>query len=130
MTEATKDAIVATLAIATVILAAFATGPAARASQPADRAAAESILDQVLPLGPDGLPVPTPFPESFILEVSVAGNVVLPDVAQPYMLVVAGKCPPDLVPPRCRADFARLPPGASLVCMRTDVLHRRLTDPM
>ena len=88
------------------------------------RADAIGILDQTLPLGPDGSPVPTPLPPSFILEVTPSGNVVLP--GQPYMLVVVGKCPPELVPPRCRADFARLPPGSTLACMRTDEIYKRL----
>lgn len=93
------------------------------------------ILDQALPLRADGSgePVPTPFAPSFILEVTTAGNVVLPPsgssasgASGPLMLVVAGKCPPELVPPRCREDFLRLPRGASLVCMRDAALNARV----
>lgn len=81
------------------------------------------ILDQVLPANP----TPTPFSPGFVLEVTIAGNVALP--GEPYMLIVAGKCPIELVPPRCRDDFKRLPRGASLVCMRNDEIRQRLVPP-
>lgn len=141
MTEPTKDAIVVFLAVAGVLVACALVGPARAAGDDfperelftrrqrgaaplAGDPSASAILDQALPLRADGSPVPTPFSPSFVLEVTPSGNVVLP--GEPYMLIVAGKCPIELVPPRCREDFKRLPAGASLACMRNDEIHQRL----
>lgn len=156
MTEPTKDAIVAALSIVTVLVAVVACGPRApgagyppalgsdetpeplqtRRQREAPTATrdrtgsaspltASGILDQVLPLGPDGSPVPTPFPATFILEVSPSGNVVLPSA--PSLIVTMGRTPYGVVPPRCRADFLRLPRDAALVCMLDAELYERLT---
>ena len=151
MTEPQKDAIVAFLAVAALLVSlAFLQPPRASAQQLGEdelpeplqtrrqraaglssdaglsRDGAIGILDQVFPANP----TPTPFSPSFVLEVTTAGNVVLP--GEPYMLIVAGKCPIEMVPPRCREDFKRLPAGASLACMRNDEIHQRLrpADPL
>ena len=138
MTEPTKDAIVAFLSVAAVLVSlAFLQPPRASAQQLGEdevpeplltrrqraaglsRDGAIGILDQVLPS-----PTPTPFSASFVLEVTPSGNVALP--GEPYMLVVQGQCAVEQVPPRCREDFSRLPKGATLACMRTDVIRKRL----
>lgn len=124
----TKDTIIeaAIMIFASVAIATpFACGPRPTRHEPPAATAgmsladAEAILAAVMPS-----PEPTPFPRAFVLDVTIAGNVALP--GQPYMLIVAGKCPIELVPPRCREDYRRLPRGATLACMRTDDIHRRL----
>lgn len=74
------------------------------------RAEADGILSQAFA-------APTPW-EFDVLEISSAGNIAFP--GRPVGVFVAGEAPELVVPPRCRADFHRLPRGASLVCMPDD----------
>ena len=78
------------------------------------KAEAERILAAV---------VPTPFEHSFVAEVTPLGNVVLP--LRPMIVAVAGQTPAGVLPERCRAEFARLPRDATMICMSDDSLYRR-----
>lgn len=82
-----------------------------------DEAIARKVLEKVLP-------TPTPWGRGDSVFVSSLGNVVM--VGRPTGVFVKGQAPVNVVPQRCRAEFAKVPDGTSLACFPDDDLARRI----